>query len=200
MHIRPILALALMFSLGFAVDASAQSYSPRTSSVCAGSTVTYFIENTQNCGSNTQYSWNADGGDIINWSNVYLKHSTWVTVQWYDTGYVRYALGPGCAVLPGQTAPADSYTWYMNVTPLPGMPQIQYNGCSQRTLSLSAVGATSATSYTWTVPAGWTVNSGQGTSQLSVTTAEGQTSGTVCVQANNVCGSSSSSCLQLSCC
>lgn len=56
--------------------------------------------------------------------------------------------------------------------------------------SISAVSG--ATSYTWTVPGGWTINSGQGTTSLNTTT--GSTSGNVCVTASNGCETTSSSC------
>ncbi|MDZ4838688.1 MAG: hypothetical protein SGJ04_01645 [Bacteroidota bacterium] len=46
-----------------------------------------------------------------------------------------------------------------------------------------------ATSYTWTVPSGWAINFGQGTTSISVTT--GSNGGTVSVVATNSCGSSS---------
>jgi hypothetical protein len=48
-----------------------------------------------------------------------------------------------------------------------------------------------ATSYTWTVPAGWTINSGQGTATINVGT--GVNAGNVSVSAANACGVSSAS-------
>ncbi len=52
-----------------------------------------------------------------------------------------------------------------------------------------------ATSYNWTVPAGWTINSGAGTATISVTT--GSSGGTVSVTASNICGSSTASSLSV---
>ncbi|MCD4729278.1 MAG: CxxxxCH/CxxCH domain-containing protein [Bacteroidales bacterium] len=54
------------------------------------------------------------------------------------------------------------------------------------TYNISAV--TDATSYTWTVPGGWIINSGQGTTSISVTS--GTTGGNITVTADNSCGSS----------
>lgn len=54
------------------------------------------------------------------------------------------------------------------------------------TYSISPVNL--ATGYTWTVPPGATINSGQGTTSISVTF--GNTSGTISVTADNICGSS----------
>ncbi len=52
--------------------------------------------------------------------------------------------------------------------------------------TISAV--TNATSYTWTVPAGWTITSGQGT--VSITASAGVTGGNITVRAVNSCGTS----------
>ena len=63
-----------------------------------------------------------------------------------------------------------------------GMPQV---------FSIAAVG--NAASYVWSVPAGWTINAGQGSTSINVT--PGSTAGNVCVIATNLCGNSAPSCL-----
>ncbi|MES2140498.1 MAG: hypothetical protein V4511_12390 [Bacteroidota bacterium] len=63
-----------------------------------------------------------------------------------------------------------------------------------RTYTIAAIAG--ATSYTWTVPAGTTINSGQGTVSISATF--GNISGSVCVNANNACETSGQSCLAVS--
>ncbi|MEI6765153.1 MAG: right-handed parallel beta-helix repeat-containing protein [Bacteroidota bacterium] len=62
-------------------------------------------------------------------------------------------------------------------------------------LIYSIVAIPGATSYTWTVPTGWTITSGQGTNSLHVNT--GSNSGSVCVYASNSCGTGSTSCLSV---
>lgn len=57
------------------------------------------------------------------------------------------------------------------------------------TYSIPAVA--NATGYTWTVPAGWTINSGQGTTSISATPGS---SGNICVTASNLCGTSAATC------
>jgi hypothetical protein len=54
------------------------------------------------------------------------------------------------------------------------------------TYSINAVN--SATSYVWTVPSGWVILSGQGTTTVSV--RAGSTSGNITVAAVNTCGAS----------
>jgi len=57
-------------------------------------------------------------------------------------------------------------------------------------------GVSSASSYTWTVPAGAIILSGQGTSQVSVAFDASYITGDICVRSNSVsCGSSAQKCL-----
>lgn len=63
---------------------------------------------------------------------------------------------------------------------------------NQTGVTYSIASVTDATSYSWTVPAGAVVVSGQGTT--SITVDFGTNSGNVCVSAINSCGSSSQTC------
>ncbi|MDO9185902.1 MAG: hypothetical protein Q7W13_07815 [Bacteroidia bacterium] len=63
-----------------------------------------------------------------------------------------------------------------------------------RTYSIAAVPG--ATTYTWTVPAGTTINSGQGTTSINATF--GNISGNVCVDASNSCETSPVRCISVS--
>jgi len=60
---------------------------------------------------------------------------------------------------------------------------------SSQPYSITAV--TDATSYTWTVPAGWTISGGQGTNSITVTVGATGDNGNITVTATNVCGTSS---------
>jgi len=62
---------------------------------------------------------------------------------------------------------------------------------SSNTYSVAAV--TGATSYTWTLPTGWTGSS----TTNSITTTASANSGQICVTANNACGSSTQRCLSV---
>lgn len=59
--------------------------------------------------------------------------------------------------------------------------------------SISAV--PSADTYTWTVPTGWTINSGQGTVSISATSGTEGQDGDITVTATNTCGTSAASTL-----
>ena len=84
-------------------------------------------------------------------------------------------------------------TYMPSQPPQPGAISGPTSPCvgSVQTYSIAAVSG--ATSYNWTVPGGWTINSGQGTTSISVTVGSG--SGNVCVQACNSCGCSAFTCL-----
>lgn len=77
---------------------------------------------------------------------------------------------------------------------LPGVPVMPGSITGNTTQCASATGqaysisaVSGATSYTWSVPAGWSITSGQGT--ISITVSTGPTSGNITVSANNTCGS-----------
>jgi hypothetical protein len=61
--------------------------------------------------------------------------------------------------------------------------------CKQSSATYKINRNASATSYTWTVPSGWSINNGNGDTIISVTT--GNTGGNISVYASNICGNSS---------
>src|SRR5690606_6674065 len=64
--------------------------------------------------------------------------------------------------------------------------------CAGQTgLTYSITPVAGASSYSWTVPAGWTIVSGQGTTEIEVTV--GPNAGNVSVTASNGCGSGGAS-------
>jgi hypothetical protein len=83
---------------------------------------------------------------------------------------------------------------YVTVTTAPATPgAISGNNapCEGSTTSYSIGTVSGATGYTWTVPSGSVIQSGQGTTSISV--YWGSTSGNVAVTASNSCGSSQAS-------
>jgi hypothetical protein len=61
--------------------------------------------------------------------------------------------------------------------------------CKNTVVTYTVSAVYGASGYTWTVPTGWTIQSGQGTATVTVKT--GTTSGSITVKANSQCGSSS---------
>ena len=80
------------------------------------------------------------------------------------------------------------------VVSVPATPST-ISGPSAPTINTSAnysiTAVSGATSYTWTVPTGWIINSGQGTTIINVTS--GSNAGNVTVTATNTCGTSTAS-------
>lgn len=64
--------------------------------------------------------------------------------------------------------------------------------CQGIAQTYSCPAVANAASYDWTVPPGWTINSGQGTNIIN---ASPGTSGNICVRAQNTCGNSIYTCL-----
>jgi hypothetical protein len=77
--------------------------------------------------------------------------------------------------------------------PAPGAITGSTNFCEASSASFSISPVAGATSYTWSVPAGAVINSGQGTTSINVTF--GSSSGTISVTADNVCASSAATTL-----
>ena len=79
----------------------------------------------------------------------------------------------------------------IGVITIPSTPSL-ISGPSAPTMNSSAnysiTAVSGATSYTWAVPTGWTINSGQGTTTITVTV--GTNAGNIVVTATNVCGTS----------
>ena len=69
----------------------------------------------------------------------------------------------------------------------------QCPGLTGQTYSISAV--TNATTYTWTVPTGWSITAGAGTTSITVTTGAAGQNGNITVTAGNSCGTSAASTL-----
>ncbi len=75
---------------------------------------------------------------------------------------------------------------------VPGAPSGPTTVCNGSTQNYTTSGSAGATSYNWTVPSGAVINSGQGTTSISVTF--GSSSGNVCVDATGACGTSAPAC------
>ncbi len=68
--------------------------------------------------------------------------------------------------------------------------------CPNQTAGWSTPTIAGISTYTWTVPPGATINSGQGTPTINVTW-DTTSAGTICVQSENTCGISAPTCLDI---
>ncbi|MBC5775865.1 DUF3494 domain-containing protein [Pontibacter sp. KCTC 32443] len=128
------------------------------------------------------------------------------TYEWVVTGGVTLVSQPGAAtatVNVGATGgtisvkvknscfESDPATTTITILPVPVKPTPLAGAselCAGSTPTYEIAEVPGATGYTWTVPAGWTITSGQNTTKITV--IAGATSGNVTVTAENECGSS----------
>ncbi|MBK7965001.1 MAG: proprotein convertase P-domain-containing protein [Bacteroidetes bacterium] len=134
----------------------------------------------------------ANGALTYSWSpSTGLNQSTGVTVVASPVSSTNYTVVGtdinGCT----GTALAN-----VNVNDIPAAVSAisgASNLCGSASEIYSVSAANNATSYVWSVPAGVSILTGQGTTQLEV--SAGVANGVICVAANNNCGSSAAACM-----
>ena len=139
--------------------------------------------NTYFNGSNN--TWETLEYDLSAYANMDFTVA-WESCAKYYTGYTVTGMGGDAVYIDnisltetaGVTPPSTPGTISGNDYP---------NADALGTYTISPVA--NATSYTWTVPSGWSINSGQGGTSITVTT--GSTDGSVTVYASNSGGNSS---------
>ncbi|WP_018476254.1 T9SS C-terminal target domain-containing protein [Pontibacter roseus] len=152
---------------------------------CAGTNQVYFIDRVEGA---VSYHWTFPGAD---WEIVSGQGTTRVTVKaGASAGQVTVAAINKCGT-PG-TSTGLTVKAVGGVPPAPSaIISSTSSYCANTTnLTFRVSAVASALSYTWTVPAGWTITAGQGTTQITV--KAGNAGGEVTVVANNSCGQSQS--------
>ncbi|NNC95269.1 MAG: T9SS type A sorting domain-containing protein [Chitinophagales bacterium] len=159
--------------------------------VCNTSGVVYSILPVINT---TLYVWTVPAGATI----VSGQGSTSIIVDYnnIDSGDIVVAASNAC----GQSPSANPRVLKVYGGPAqPGSIMGQANGlCSNMGIKYWINPVSNSSSYTWSVPSNVTIISGQGSTMITVNLnmLSGQT-GTICVTANNICGNSVSSCLDV---
>ncbi|MBK7387673.1 MAG: hypothetical protein IPI23_00990 [Bacteroidetes bacterium] len=156
---------------------------PGATTVCQGSTQSY----SASCSNATSYNWSVPIG--------------WTITSGQGTSSINVTVGANSGqvcVTPSNSCGNGTQTCVsvtVSITPscsggMSGLVSV----CefSSQNYSVSCV---DANSYNWTIPSGWTINSGQGTSSLNVST--GSNSGQVCVTPSNNCGNGAQICLSV---
>ena len=161
--------------------------------VCAGSQGNVYSTESGMSG----YTWIVSSGGTITSDGGATDRSA--TVTWNTAGAqsvsVNYTTPGGCTA----TAAAQKS---VTVSPLPGSAGT-ITGSSTicagtQNVSYSIAAIVNATSYTWSVPQGATIESGSGTNTITVNYGSGATSGSVSVYGSNGCGKSNTSSLNVS--
>jgi len=148
---------------------------------CQSSNQTYSVSPVTGA---TSYTWTLPAG----WTGSSTTNSITTTVG-SNNGTITVTANNTCG-----SSPTSTLDVTVSTTPVqPGAISGINNPCqgSNQTYSVSPV--TGATSYTWTIPPGWT---GFSTTN-SITSTVGSNNGTITVTGNNTCGSSPSSTLDV---
>jgi large repetitive protein len=143
-------------------------------SPCVNSSQTYSIAAVTGA---TGYTWSYSGS----WTGSSTTNS--ITASIGSSGTVSVTANNVC----GASSPVTLTVTVANVPAQPGVIKGNMNPCQGTTTRDSIALVATATSYTWSMPSGWT---GTSTTTLIISTV-GTTGGTIQVIANNACGSSS---------
>lgn len=149
-----------------------------TTPVCPGNTFSYSIVPVANTDS---YTWTAPANATI----VSGQGSNSVQVSFLP-GFVSGSLtviGTNCI---GNSAARSYAIGTVPATPA-SISGTLYGVCGGSSQTYSCPIVSSATTYVWTVPAGATINSGQGTNSINVTLPSTFASGTVTVKSGTPC-------------
>ena len=113
----------------------------------------------------------------------------------FTGGFIEVAASNACGQSPSLTA---RKLFVQSLPNAPGTITGQATAlCGSVTKTYSITAVPYATSYTWTAPAGSSILSGQGTTTISLRIAANFGTGSLCVKANNACGSGVPTCMPL---
>jgi phage-related protein len=155
------------------------SASPSTS-ICFGTAVT-FTANVTNGGSAPSYQWKLNGNNVGN------NASTYSSTSLNNNDVITVVITSNASCLSTTTANSSNTSITVsNVPNQPGSISGSSTFCSGVSQLYSVAAVNGATSYTWTLPNGWT---GTSTSN-SITATPSSFPGNITVTANNSCGAS----------
>jgi len=137
------------------------------------------------------YQWQSST-DSITYTNISAATATTYDAPTISqtTYYRRITISGGCRAF-SNVVKVQVVT---SVPSAPGTVSGYTTLCAQASgFTFSINGVSTATSYTWTVPSGWSITSGQGSTAIVVTTGSASQSGSINIAAVNVCGTGASS-------
>lgn len=144
--------------------------------------------------SNLTYSVTNVSGITYNWT----VPNGWSITSGQGTNSIKVTSGTEAGII--EVTPINSFgcsglpfTYDVTTKTIPSQPSTisgDASPCQNKTGFVYSVTNISGVTYTWVVPTGWSITSGQGTNSITVTT--GTTSGSIEVTPSNGCGSGTS--------
>ncbi len=177
-----ILLSTSVFCITTTVTASGTSFSPSTFTITYGDSVNFNLGGNHNATEVSLATWNANGTTPLGGGFATATGGGIVTPVTLTVGTHYFVCTPHASMGMKGTVVVQNCT----IPTTPGVISGNKSICSasQNTYSVTAVSG--ATSYSWTLPGGWT-----GTSLTNIiTTTASATSGTISVTADNICGAS----------
>ncbi|MBS1497204.1 MAG: hypothetical protein JSU03_04010 [Bacteroidetes bacterium] len=146
-------------------------------------------------GSSQSYTITPVGGITYNWNTP----AGWVLNSGQGTNTVNYTTGSSSGtvsvVASNGSCSSTARTLSVSINPVPAQPSAISGAVAVCSGSIQTYSVTNVAgvSYTWNIPTGWVINSGQGTNTISYTV--GSSGGTVQVTPSNACGNGTASTL-----
>jgi hypothetical protein len=165
--------------------------SPTTSN--AGSNQTICVGNSATLAANDPVvgtgTWSVVSGpstDPLQFDDVNVYNTDFTPASGVGTYKLKWTISnPPC------TASTSTVDIVVIQTPaMPGTITGPASPCENTTITYSISAVTYATQYNWSVPAGWSIVSGQNTTSINVSVAVGALAGNISVTAGNICGTS----------
>jgi uncharacterized repeat protein (TIGR03803 family) len=150
--------------------------------VCAVSTQTYSITAVNGA---TSYTWIVPSGWTIK-KNMATSISVSVKAG-TASGAISVKANNAC----GSSAASTLTVTVITAPATPGAIAGSTSVCAFSNAPYSILPVSGATFYSWTVPKGWTINSGQGTTSIQVLAGKAGQKGKIAVTASNACSTSS---------
>jgi hypothetical protein len=168
---------------------------PPSSGVCGGSCYSFEV---QNCGDATSWTWSAPAGSTITMSGVSGSGNPKTGPKNYVTICFPSGFISGNVTVYSTNSCGNSPTATLAVSSKPAAPGAisgpASGVCNTSGNNYSIAAVSGATSYTWTVPSNAQITNNYGTS-IKVKFLSAFSSGSICVKANNNCGSSAQTCI-----
>ncbi|WP_418263734.1 immunoglobulin domain-containing protein [Flavobacterium faecale] len=171
------------------------SSSDADNTICSGNSVT-FTATAVNGGTTPNYQWKINGVNQggLTTSNTFTRTNL-TNGQVVTVDMTSNATCPSAATVTSNAIATTVYTGdpsnWTGGNPISAPSSV----CPPGTIDISATAVANAQYYTWTLPAGFTIISGAGTNNITVSVSTGATVGNnqnITVQAFNPCGSNGS--------